>query len=39
MLLRANATLADRLGHLPDENVRAIEEAGLFRMLAGRPRG
>jgi alkylation response protein AidB-like acyl-CoA dehydrogenase len=38
-LLRANAGLADRLGHLPDENVRAIEEAGLFRMLRPVKRG
>jgi alkylation response protein AidB-like acyl-CoA dehydrogenase len=32
-LLRSNANVADRLGHVPDENVRAIEEAGLLRML------
>jgi 3-hydroxy-9,10-secoandrosta-1,3,5(10)-triene-9,17-dione monooxygenase len=38
-LLRANATLADRLGHLPDENVKAVEEAGLFRMLMPVHRG
>ena len=38
-LLRANATLADRLGHLPDENVQAVEEAGLFRMLMPVNRG
>jgi alkylation response protein AidB-like acyl-CoA dehydrogenase len=38
-LLRANASLADRLGHLPDENVQAIEEAGLFRMLMPVNRG
>lgn len=31
-LLRANASVADQLGRLPDENVKAIEEAGLFRM-------
>jgi len=38
-LLRANAVLAEELGHLPDENVRAIEEAGLFRMLMPANRG
>src|SRR6266568_6467781 len=38
-LLRANASLADRLGHLPDKNVQAIEEAGLFRMLMPVNRG
>lgn len=38
-LLRANATLADRLGRLPDENVKAVEEAGLFRMLMPVNRG
>jgi alkylation response protein AidB-like acyl-CoA dehydrogenase len=38
-LLRANAALADRLGRLPDENVQAIEEAGLFRMLMPVNRG
>ena len=38
-LLRANATLADQLGRLPDENVKAIEEAGLFRMLMPVNRG
>jgi alkylation response protein AidB-like acyl-CoA dehydrogenase len=38
-LLRANANLADRLGRLPDENVQAIEAAGLFRMLMPVNRG
>src|SRR3984957_21117380 len=38
-LLRANASLADRLGRVPDENVQAIEEAGLFRMLMPVNRG
>ena len=38
-LLRANANLADRLGRVPDENVTAIEEAGLFRMLMPVKRG
>ncbi|MGH3299078.1 MAG: acyl-CoA dehydrogenase family protein [Trebonia sp.] len=38
-LLRANANLADRLGRVPDENVRAIEEAGLCRMLMPVNRG
>src|SRR5215469_12680563 len=38
-LLRANASLADRLGRLPDENVQAIEDAGLFRMLMPAKRG
>ena len=38
-LLRANGSLAERLGRLPDENVRAIEEAGLFRMLMPVKRG
>src|SRR3984885_11506286 len=38
-LLRANASLADRLGRVPDENVQAIEEAGLFRMLMPVKRG
>ena len=38
-LLRANAVLADRLGRLPDENVQAIEAAGLFRMLMPVNRG
>ena len=38
-LLRSNANLADRLGHVPDENVQAIEEAGLFRMLMPVNRG
>ncbi len=38
-LLRANASLAERLGHLPGENVQAIEEAGLFRMLRPANRG
>ena len=38
-LLRANANLADRLGRLPEENVEAIEEAGLFRMLMPVNRG
>jgi hypothetical protein len=36
-LLRANAILADQLGRLPDENVRALEEAGLFRVPGGSP--
>jgi 3-hydroxy-9,10-secoandrosta-1,3,5(10)-triene-9,17-dione monooxygenase len=31
-LLRANAVRADQLRRLPDESVRALEEAGLFRM-------
>ncbi len=38
-LLRANANLADQLGRVPDENVKAIEEAGLFRMLMPAKRG
>ena len=38
-LLRANAVLAEELGRLPDENVEAIEEAGLFRMLMPENRG
>jgi len=38
-LLRSNANLADRLGRVPDENVRAIEEAGLLRMLMPVNRG
>jgi 3-hydroxy-9,10-secoandrosta-1,3,5(10)-triene-9,17-dione monooxygenase len=38
-LLRANAVLAEELGRLPDENVAAIEEAGLFRMLMPVNRG
>lgn len=38
-LLRANANLADQLGRVPDENVKAIEEAGLFRMLMPVKRG
>src|SRR6516162_10302131 len=38
-LLRANAVLAEELGRLPDENVQAIEEAGLFRMLMPQNRG
>ena len=38
-LLRANAVLAEELGRLPDENVRAVEEAGLFRMLMPANRG
>jgi alkylation response protein AidB-like acyl-CoA dehydrogenase len=38
-LLRANGSLADQLGRLPDENVRAVEEAGLFRMLRPANRG
>jgi 3-hydroxy-9,10-secoandrosta-1,3,5(10)-triene-9,17-dione monooxygenase len=38
-LLRSNASLADRLGRVPDENVRAIEEAGLLRMLMPVNRG
>ena len=38
-LLRANANLADQLGRVPDENVRVIEEAGLFRMLMPVNRG
>jgi 3-hydroxy-9,10-secoandrosta-1,3,5(10)-triene-9,17-dione monooxygenase len=38
-LLRANAVLAEELGRLPDENVRAVEEAGLFRMLMPENRG
>src|ERR1700733_3279149 len=38
-LLRSNANLADRLGHVPDENIRAIEEAGLLRMLMPVNRG
>ncbi len=38
-LLRANASLAERLGRVPDENVEAIEEAGLFRMLMPAKRG
>jgi alkylation response protein AidB-like acyl-CoA dehydrogenase len=38
-LLRANGALAEALGHLPDENVKAIEEAGLFRMFIPVNRG
>ena len=38
-LLRANAVLAEELGRLPDENVHAVEEAGLFRMLMPENRG
>ena len=38
-LLRANAVLAEELGRLPDENVRAVEDAGLFRMLMPANRG
>ena len=38
-LLRANAVLAEALGRLPDENVRTVEEAGLFRMLMPENRG
>ena len=38
-LLRANAVLAEELGRLPDENVRTVEEAGLFRMLMPEKRG
>lgn len=38
-LLRANAEEAERLRHLPDESVRAVEEAGLFRMLQPVNRG
>jgi 3-hydroxy-9,10-secoandrosta-1,3,5(10)-triene-9,17-dione monooxygenase len=38
-LLRANAVLAEELGRLPDENVRAVEQAGLFRMLMPQNRG
>ena len=38
-LLRANAVLAEELGRLPDENVHAVEEAGLFRMLMPGNRG
>ena len=35
-LLRANASRADQLGRLPDENVRAIEDAGLFCLVERR---
>jgi 3-hydroxy-9,10-secoandrosta-1,3,5(10)-triene-9,17-dione monooxygenase len=38
-LLRANAGLAEQLGRLPDENIKAIEEAGLFRILMPVNRG
>ncbi|HEX4092012.1 MAG TPA: acyl-CoA dehydrogenase family protein [Trebonia sp.] len=38
-LLRANASLTERLGRLPDENVQAVEEAGLLRMLRPANRG
>ena len=38
-LLRANGSLADQLGRLPDENVKAVEEAGLLRMLMPEKRG
>jgi 3-hydroxy-9,10-secoandrosta-1,3,5(10)-triene-9,17-dione monooxygenase len=38
-LLRANANLADQLGRVPDENIAAIEEAGLFRILRPVNRG
>jgi 3-hydroxy-9,10-secoandrosta-1,3,5(10)-triene-9,17-dione monooxygenase len=31
-LLRANAARAEQLRHIPDDSVRALEEAGLFRM-------
>ena len=38
-LLRANATKAEQLRRLPDETVRALEDAGLFRMLQPVARG
>ena len=33
VLLRANAERAEQLRRLPDESVKAVEDAGLFRML------
>jgi alkylation response protein AidB-like acyl-CoA dehydrogenase len=38
-LLRENATKAEQLRRLPDETIRALEEAGLFRMLQPVARG
>ena len=38
-LLRKNATEGERLRRLPDDTVRALEEAGLFRMLQPSNRG
>jgi 3-hydroxy-9,10-secoandrosta-1,3,5(10)-triene-9,17-dione monooxygenase len=38
-LLRGNALQAERLRRLPEESVRALEQAGLFRMLQPISRG
>jgi alkylation response protein AidB-like acyl-CoA dehydrogenase len=38
-LLRENATKAEQLRCLPDETIRALEQAGLFRMLQPVARG
>lgn len=38
-LLRRNSERAEQLRRLPDETVRAVEEAGLFRMLTPVRRG
>ena len=38
-LLRKNAERAERLRRLPDDSVRALEEAGLFRMTQPVDRG
>ena len=38
-ILRENATQAEQLRRLPDESVRALEQAGLFRMLQPVARG
>ena len=38
-MLRENATQAEQLRRLPDETIRALEDAGLFRMIQPRSRG
>jgi alkylation response protein AidB-like acyl-CoA dehydrogenase len=38
-VLRENATRAEQLRRLPDETIRELEEAGLFRMLQPVARG
>jgi alkylation response protein AidB-like acyl-CoA dehydrogenase len=38
-LLRKNAIAAERLRRLPDESVRALDEAGIFRMVQPVHRG
>jgi alkylation response protein AidB-like acyl-CoA dehydrogenase len=38
-ILRANAPMTEQLRCLPDESIRALEEAGLFRMLQPTARG